>query len=467
MLKHGIRSFGDKPRPLNGSKTPPERQVLGGLQMSEKIEFIELRFPDLFGRLKAMVVPCNPAETVEEVAKDPALKKGTSCDGSSVTGLAKVEASDLHLEPDPTSLIELPFVARRTAAAMCFIREKVAEGKAAEYFSLDCRGRLKKISDELLLGKMQLKVKVEPEFHFITPDGEHFDAAGYADTFPNSQGMDMLLDLATALRSLGIKTRVIHHEVGESQQEIELDFDDAMRMADNILIFKNLARSISRSQGLDVTFMPKPFEGEAGNGLHCHLQLWEGNENLFGVDGASEISETAKMFVAGLLEHAPAITAIANPTINSYKRLVPYHEAPVYITWGMKNRTVLVRIPMFGPGDKAAIEFRSADSLTNPYLLFTAIIAAGMDGVNRKLTPPEPRVEDIFQMSDDEREKLGIKMLPSNLDEALDNLEADSVICEAIGQDIAKSFAKLKRKEWREYMSQIVTDWEWEMYEDS
>ncbi|MHA2058238.1 MAG: glutamine synthetase family protein [Candidatus Thorarchaeota archaeon] len=435
--------------------------------MSEKIEFIELRFPDLLGRLKAMVVPCNPATTIEEVAKDPTLKNGTSCDGSSVTGLAKVESSDLRLEPDRTSLIELPFVAQRTAAAMCYIRERIADGRSTDYFSLDSRGRLDKVSEDLLPGKMQLKVKVEPEFHFITPDGEPFDDAGYADTHPKSPGMDLLLELASTLRALGIKPRVIHHEVGESQQEIELDFDDATKMADNILLFKNLAKSISRNQGIDVTFMPKPFGGAAGNGLHCHLQLWDGDKNLFGVDGGSELSETAKMFIAGLLDHAPAITAIANPSINSYKRLVPHHEAPVYITWGIKNRTALIRVPMFGTGDKAAIELRSPDSMTNPYLLFTAIIAAGMDGVNRKLSPPDPRSEDIFLLSDDEREKLGIEVLPTSLETALDSLEADSVIGEAIGQDILKSFVKLKRKEWREYTNHIVTDWEWEMYEDN
>jgi glutamine synthetase len=435
--------------------------------MSEKIEFIELRFTDLLGKMKAMVVPCTPAETIEEIAKDPALKNGTSCDGSSVTGLAKVESSDLRLDPDPTTLIELPIVAQRTASAMCYIREKFVHGNSTGFFSLDTRGRLHKISEELLPGKMQLKIKVEPEFHFITPDGEPFDDAGYADTYPQSPGMDMLIELAATLRTVGIKPRVIHHEVGESQQEIELDFDNATKMADNLLLFKNLARTISRNQGLDVTFMPKPFEGAAGNGLHCHLQLWDGDKNLFGVDGGSELSDIAKMFVAGLLEHAPAITAIANPSVNSYKRLVPHHEAPVYITWGIKNRTALIRVPLFGSGEKAAIELRSADSMANPYLLFTAIIAAGMDGVNRKLKPPDPRSEDIFHLSIEERNKIGIKMLPATLEDALDSLEADSVICEAIGKDILEIFVKLKRVEWREYTSQIVTDWEWEKYEDN
>ncbi len=431
--------------------------------MSEKIEFIELRFPDLLGRMKAMIVPCKPVQNLEAVAKDPSLKRGTSCDGSSVTGLATVESSDLRLVPDPTSLIELPFVAHRTAAVMCFVREKAA--KDTEYFPLDSRGLLHKTCDELLQGELQLKVKVEPEFHLITPDGEPFDEAGYADTFPHSPGMDILLDIASALGTLGIEPRVIHHEVGESQQEIELEYADAKKMADSILIFKNLARSISQSQAIDVTFMPKPFESQAGNGLHCHLQLWDGDKNLFGVGETSELSDTAKMFIAGLIEHAPAITAFANPTINSYKRLVPHHEAPVYITWGMMNRTALIRVPMFSSGDNAAIEFRSPDPMANPYLLFTAIIAAGMDGISRKLIPPEPRNEDIFKMTDEARDKLGIIILPTALDEALDALERDNVISKVVGPEILKTYVELKREEWREYTSQIVTDWEWEMYE--
>jgi glutamine synthetase len=431
--------------------------------MSEKIEFLELRFPDLLGRMKAMIVPIEPVEDIAEVVKDPALKKGTSCDGSSVTGLANVEASDLRLDPDTDSLIELPFVAHRTAAAMCFVRKKVDKGK--EFYPLDTRGLLHKTCEELLPGKMQLKVKVEPEFHLITPDGEPFDEAGYADTYPKSPGMDILLDISSALRSLGIQPRVIHHEVGEAQQEIEIQYADALKMADTILIFKNLARSISQNQSVDVTFMPKPFESQAGNGLHCHLQLWDGEKNLFGVDDTSELSETARMFVAGLIEHSPAITAFANPTINSYKRLVPHHEAPVYITWGLMNRTALIRVPMFSSGESAAIEFRSPDPMANPYLLFTAIIAAGMDGIKRKLIPPDPRSEDIFHMTDEERDELGIQILPTALDEALEALVNDEVISSAVGPEIMRSYITLKTEEWRIYTSQIVTDWEWEMYE--
>ena len=434
--------------------------------MSEKIENIELRFPDILGRMKAMIVPCNPVDDLKALAADPALKNGSSCDGSSVTGLANVEASDLRLDPDLSSLIEIPFLGRRTAAAMCYVRKKVSTGADKEFYSLDTRGRLQTVYKEHLQGKMQLRAKVEPEFHFITPEGQPFDDAGYADTHPRSPGMDVLLSISAAIREIGMKPRVIHHEVGEAQQEIELDFEDAPKMADYILIFKNIARSVAQAHGIDVTFMPKPFAGEAGSGLHCHLQLWDGEKNLFGDAETGGLSETAKQFIAGLLEHAPAITAIANPSVNSYKRLVPHHEAPVYITWGEMNRTALVRIPMFSSSEKAAVEFRSGDAMANPYLLFCAIVAAGKDGIKRELVPPEPRSEDIFEMSDEERAKYEIKMLPSSLKEALDCLEADSVIMDAIGPDIARNYLKLKREEWNHYSNHIVTEWEWEMYQD-
>jgi len=433
--------------------------------MSENIENIELRFPDILGRMKAMIVPCNPVDDLKALAADPALKNGTSCDGSSVTGLANVEASDLRLDPDLSTLIEIPFNGRRTAAAMCYVRKKVSTG-TNDYYSLDTRGRLQSVYEEHLPGKMQLRVKTEPEFHFITPEGQPFDDAGYADTHPRSPGMDVLLSISAAIREIGIKPRVIHHEVGEAQQEIELDYEDARKMADFILLFKNIARSIAQAHGIDVTFMPKPFPGEAGSGLHCHLQLWDGEKNLFGDAETGGLSETAKQFVAGLLEHSPAITAIANPSVNSYKRLVPHHEAPVYITWGEMNRTALVRVPMFSSSEKAAVEFRSGDAMANPYLLFCAIVAAGKDGINRKLVPPEPRSEDIFVMSDKDRAKHNIKMLPSSLKEALDCLEADSVILDAIGPDIARNYIKLKREEWNHYSNHIVTEWEWEMYQD-
>ncbi len=432
--------------------------------MSEQIEYVELRFVDILGRMKAMIVPCNPADTLDELRKDPVLSEGTSLDGSSVAGLSMVEASDLRLVPDSDSLIELPYSLQRTAAVMCSVSEKEGrEGKESIY-PLDSRGALHSVCERLLSGKMSLKAKIEPEFHFITQDGELFDSSGYADTYPQNPGADILLEIATAIRDMGMKPLMIHHEVGEAQQEIEISHADIRQMADFILTFKNLARTVAASRDIDVSFMPKPFEGAAGNGLHCHLQLWDGAENLFGNQNDDHLSDTARAFIAGLLEHAPALTAIANPTINSYKRLVPHHEAPVYITWGFRNRTVLVRVPLFQDREKAAIELRSPDATSNPYLLFSAILAAGMDGVNRELQPPEPRSEDIFHLTDDERETFGIKMLPSSLREALIHLERDEVIRDGIGSRLIDAFIRIKHDEWREYVNYAVTGWEWSKY---
>lgn len=432
--------------------------------MSEQIEYIELRFSDILGRLKAMIIPCKGADTIEELRKDPALKKGTSLDGSSVTGLASVELSDLRLVPDPNFLFELPYAARRTAAVMCFLKRKGDDPDSGFKYQRDTRGILHTVCEEYLPGKMQLKVKIEPEFHFITSDRNVFDTAGYADTYPRNYGGDVLLEIASAVREIGMQPRVIHHEAGEAQQEIEIDYVDSIRMADFILTFKNLAQTLALSQEMDVTFMPKPFEGAAGNGLHCHLQLWDGNANLFGRNDGNRLSDIGRKFIAGLLKHAKAITAIANPSVNSYKRLVPHHEAPVYITWGFMNRTVLVRVPLFEKPEKAAVELRSPDSMANPYLLFAAIIAAGMDGIENDLSPPDPRSEDIFALSDEERMSLAIESLPANLGEALEELKKDEVIRKALGKEMVDTYVRIKRDEWREYTNSIVTLWEWKKY---
>ncbi|MFQ5831801.1 MAG: glutamine synthetase family protein [Candidatus Thorarchaeota archaeon] len=432
--------------------------------MSEQIEYVELRFVDILGCLKGMTVPCQPADTLKDVAKDPILVEGTSIDGSSIVGMSAVEASDLRLVPDPSSLMELPYSAQRIAAAMCFVREKEEDLGHATWYPLDSRGVLHSVCERYLTENKQLRVKVEPEFHFITAEGERIDGAGYADTYPQSPGSDVLLEIATAIQSMGMKPRVFHHEVGEAQQEIEIAYDEVRRMADFILVFKNLARTVARSQDMDVTFMPKPFESAAGNGLHCHLQLWDRSRNLFGKEDGDLLSDTARHFIAGILEHAPALTALANPTVNSYKRMVPRHEAPVYITWGFVNRIALVRIPLLEDSNGAAAEFRSPDAMTNPYLLFSAIIATGMDGVNRGLSPPEPHSENIFSLTDKQLKKSGIKMLPTSLQEALSHLRKNTVIRDAIGSPLLDTFITVKQEEWREYANETVTEWEWWKY---
>ncbi len=434
----------------------------GSNDMSKEIKYVEFRLVDILGRLKAMIVPCTPAETIDDLLKDPILAEGTSVDGSSILGLSRVESSDLRLEPDVSTLIEIPYTLTRTAAAMCFVREK--GGRENEFYPTDTRGVLHKACENLLPEGMTLRTKTEPEFHFVTEDMEKFDEGEYADTFPANPGAEVLLEIANQIREIGINVRVIHHEVGESQQEIEIAFEDIKRMADYLVMFKNLARAVAQDSGIEVNFMPKPFGGSAGSGLHCHLQLWKGGKNIFGVEGTANLSDTAKRFIAGLLQHAPAITAIANPTVNSYKRLVPHHEAPVYISWGMMNRTTLIRVPLFTSSDKAAIEFRSPDPMANPYLLFAAILAGGMDGVNKGLEPPEPRSEDVFALSEQEREKLGIRSLPRNLGDALHALSKDEVIRDALGSEIINRFIQIKSKEWNDYLNEAVTDWEWETY---
>ena len=429
-----------------------------------RIRYIEFRFVDILGSLKAMIVPCEPADNLEQLKQDPILSKGTSLDGSSIVGLTSVEESDLRLDPDPETLIELPYYDQRTAATMCFIRDKISPQKEKIFHPLDSRGRLHYVCEKYLPGKKHIKVKVEPEFFLITPEGNPYDTGDYGDTFPRNPSANILLDIATAIQKVGMRPRVLHHEVSQGQQEIEIAYDEEKKMADYVTYFKTIARVIALKHGLDVCFMPKPYNNLSGNGLHCHLQLWDGDKNLFGAEGNSGLSETGKMFVAGLLKHAPAITAIANPTVNSYKRLVPHHEAPVYITWGSRNRTALIRIPLFSSSEHAAVEFRSPDPMANPYLLLSALIAAGMHGINRGFKPPDSINENVFEFTDAERFQLGIETLPKTLGEAIQALKEDPVIREALGLKLYETFIALKQQEWRQYIGSVITDFEWNQY---
>ncbi len=432
--------------------------------MHEEIRYIEFQFADILGRIKGMIVPCEGFTTVADLQKSPAVLAGTSIDGSSITGMASVESSDLRLVADPDSIVELPYSMQRTAAVMCSVQKKMETADSESFHPKDARSVLDRVTERLLQGDMQIRFKVEPEFHFITVEGEPFDCGQYADIYPQNPSADVLLEIATAIQEMEMPVRVVHHEVGAAQLEIEISYEDALRAADNILRFKNLARAFTQAQGFDVTFMPKPFAGSAGNGMHCHTQLWKGDKNLFGAPKEGELSDQARSFVAGLLNHAPAITAIANPTVNSYKRLVPHHEAPVYICWGPKNRTALIRVPLFTSPSSAAIEFRSPDPMTNPYLLFSAIIAAGMDGMDQKLDPSEGVTEDVFAMTDKERRKKGIGLLPPTLSDALDELDRDDVLRDALGDELIEDYLAIKRQEWEAYISHAVTDWEWLQY---
>ncbi len=427
-----------------------------------KIHFVEILTVDIDGVLKGMTVPISPVDSVTPLQKGSTRVPDSGIDGSSVKGLASITTSDLRLKPDLSTLKELPNSYPRRAIVIADVFQRSTDGGLAPH-PLAPRTILKRNTERLAAKGMQLRVKLEPEFYLLTEEGIPLDDAKYADIFPENKGMDLLLETALDLRAAGIETAWLHSEHGESQQEIELDFTELSQAADNVTLFKLLVRRRAALYDIEVSFMPKPFQNEAGSGMHCHLQLWKGNQNILG-NSDGTLTETGKHFVAGLLHHAPAITAIANPTINSFKRLVPGFEAPVYITWGYLNRSALIRIPLFTSSAKAAIEFRSPDPLANPYLLFSVLIGAGMDGIERQLQPPDPITEDVYHLPSKRLTQLKIQQLPDTLRGALIALRKDKVLCETLSQDFCNSYQKIREDEWYQYTHGVITDKEWEWY---
>jgi glutamine synthetase len=427
-----------------------------------KLHFVELLTVDIDGVSKGMTVPISPVDSVAALKKNPSLVPSCGVDGSSVKGLASITSSDLRLVPDISTLQELPNSIPRRAVVIADVFQRDSQGHLIPH-PLAPRTILKRNLELLASKGLQIRVKLEPEFYFLTEDGVPLDAAGYADIFPDNKGMDLLLETALDLRAIGIETAWLHSEHGQSQQEIELDFTELGQAADNFLLFKLLLRRRAALYDVEVSFMPKPFPSKAGSGLHCHLQLWQGKKNLLGnPDGT--LNESGCQFVAGLLDNAPAITALANPTVNSFKRLVPGFEAPVYISWGYLNRSALIRIPLFTKVEQAAVEFRSPDPLANPYLLFSVLMGAGMDGIERNLQAPEPVTEDLYHLSSKQLQQLKIQQLPDTLNGALQALQKNKVLRNLLGQEFCDLYQKIRKAEWYEYTHGTVTDWEWEEY---
>ena len=419
---------------------------------------IEIRFVDIHGKLKAMNVPVT-IHDLQTASSDPVFTEGASIDGSSVAGFTPLENSDLHLIPDPESLIELSYTEEPKIAVMCKIYQH------GEIFVGDTRSRLKAIIDEKLSSRgWKLKVGPEPEF-FLLQDKKPVDDGGYADIFPNAIAEGVIKRFPSHLSKAGISCQVHHHEVGSGQYEIEIEHSDALTTADSIVTYKAIVRALAAKIGYSATFMPKPFENENGNGMHFHLSLFQGENNLFSSENRNEISELGQQFMAGILEHAEALTVLVAPTVNSFKRLVPGFEAPVYIAWAPLNRSALCRVPMFQDPKTARFEYRCPDPSANPYLALIAIIAAGMDGIERELTLPRPVKSNIYTLTPEQREKENIKELPGNLFQALGFLEKDAVIKNALGVHIFNHFLELKRAEWLRYSTQ-VTDWDLREYYD-
>ncbi|MCO8266249.1 type I glutamate--ammonia ligase [Haloferax sp. Atlit-12N] len=431
-------------------------------EIEEKnVDFLRLQFTDILGTVKNVSIPASQAEK--------AFTEGIYFDGSSIDGFVRIQESDMRLEPDPSTFAVLPWRKKENSAAGRLICD-VFNTSTGEPFSGDPRGVLKRaIARAEELG-YDVNVAPEPEFFLFEEDENGRattvtnDAGGYFDLAPKDLASDVRRDIIYGLESMGFDIEASHHEVAEGQHEINFTYDDALSTADNVATFRSVVRAIAAEHDLHATFMPKPIPRINGSGMHTHISLFQDGENAFH-DGDDEfdLSGTAKSFVAGILEHAPAITAVADPTVNSYKRLVPGYEAPVYIAWSDRNRSALIRKPAARTPAASRIEARFPDPSCNPYLAFAALIHAGLDGVEKDLDCPDPVRENIYEFDEEKREEYGIETLPKDLGGAVDALEEDEVIQDALGDHVYEKFVEAKRSEFKDYLVD-VSQWELDRY---
>jgi glutamine synthetase len=425
-----------------------------------KVEFVKLQFTDVFGTTKNVALPVKQLEK--------ALDGDVMFDGSSIEGFVRIEESDMYLKPDLDTFTLIPWQSEYGNVARLICDVYLPNGKP---FPGDPRGNLKRIIKEAEDAGFVMNAGPEPEFYLFERDAEgrptteSKDKGGYFDLSPIDLGDEVRRAMVTALTDMGFEIEASHHEVGEGQHEIDFKYADALATADNIATFKFAVRKIAINYGLHATFMPKPMFGKAGTGMHIHQSLFKKGRNqnaFYDENGKYQLSKTGLQYIAGLMTHARGYCAITNPLVNSYKRLVPGYEAPVYIAWSEKNRSPLVRIPARrGIGTRA--ELRCPDPACNPYLALAVTLKAGLDGIRRKLDPGDPVNLNIYHLTEDERKHYGIRNLPANLSEALDELQADDVIKSALGEHIYDKFITAKRIEWDEYRQQ-VHKWELDQY---
>jgi len=417
------------------------------ITIPEDVDSVALKFLDLQGRIREIRIMPDMLGVI--------LKDGMSFDSSNV-GFTDVSESDMVAVPDPDSYRIMDYENEKVAVFLCEMH-----WPDGTLFKGDPRTLLKSTLNELYEQGMNVRVKPEYEFHLLDKETrEPIDTGRYIDG--RSEYTGIIAKLTKLVRELNMKVEKIHHEAGHGQFEIEpMPYDDTLKAADDFVFVKDLVKREAEKYGAIATFMPKPVDGDAGNGLHVHLSLMKDGEYLFSPD---ELNEEAKGFVGGLLEHAKALSAVCCPTVNSYKRLIPGYEAPVYISWGGENRSVLVRIPAYGNEEesKGRIEFRAGDATANIYLMLNSLIKAGLDGMEKGLDPGEEMRDNLFEFSDDEIQERGIKLLPENLDEALDELEKDEVISDSL-EESYEHYLGLKRKECKDFKS-TVTDWELDTY---
>ncbi len=427
------------------------------------VKFISLQFTDVTGAVKSVDMPVNRLSE--------ALEEGVWFDGSSVEGFARIQESDMWLRIDEGTYAVLPWTPAEMPRARVFCDIFTSDGSP---FSGDPRGVLKRQLEKLKKIGWTYNVGPEPEFFLFKrngPDRIHpvpHDVGGYFDFSSNDEAVQVRTELMAALDTMGLDVEVGHHEVAKGQHEIDFRFADALRAADNVLTLKYTVKAIAAQHGLIASFMPKPIFGVNGSGMHCHQSLFDSNgDNLFySPDGEFNLSELAYHFIEGQLYHARAMTALVAPTINSYKRLVPGYEAPVYVGWAQTNRSALIRIPRYTPGKDKAVraELRCPDPSANPYLAMTAMLAAGLSGIEKKMKC-RPGLTDmnIYHLTPEERRNLNIAELPGSLAEALRAMESDNAIQKALGEDMFMTFQRAKWAEVEENRLN-VTDWEMERY---
>ncbi|MBE4908636.1 type I glutamate--ammonia ligase [Bacillus luteolus] len=425
----------------------------------ENVKYIRLQFTDILGTIKNVEIPVSQLEK--------ALDNKMMFDGSSIEGFVRIEESDMYLFPDLDTWVIFPWTAEKGKVARLICDIYNADGTP---FAGDPRTNLKRMLKEMEeLGFTDFNLGPEPEFFLFKLDAkgeptlELNDNGGYFDLAPTDLGENCRRDIVLELEEMGFEVEASHHEVAPGQHEIDFKYANALKACDDIQTFKLVVKTIARKHGLHATFMPKPLFGVNGSGMHCNVSLFSNGKNAFyDTSGNLELSDTARQFIAGVLKHAPGFTAVTNPTVNSYKRLVPGYEAPCYVAWSARNRSPLIRIPA-SRGVSTRVEVRSVDPAANPYLAMAVLLAAGLDGIKNKLTPPAPIDRNIYVMNKAERLEAGIEDLPATLAQALDQLKKDEVIINALGEHLFEHFVEAKEIEWDMFRTQ-VHPWEREQY---
>jgi glutamine synthetase len=418
------------------------------------IKFIRLWFTDVIGTLKSVAIA--PAEV------EGAFSEGLGFDGSAIEGLTRSYEADMLAHPDPTTFQILPWRNEVDPTARMFCDITTPDGQPAV---ADPRNVLKRTLAKAAERGFTFYTHPEVEFYLLksskfgSKGPKPVDSAGYFDNVPGGTAHDFRRRSVRMLEDLGISVEFSHHEGGPGQNEIDLRYADGLTTADNIMTFRTVVKEVAIEQGVYATFMPKPLSAHPGSGMHTHMSLFEGDTNAFFEAGAQyQLSKTGRQFIAGLLKHAPEITAVTNQFVNSYKRLWGGDEAPSFITWGHNNRSALVRVPMYKPtkGQSARVEYRAIDSAANPYLAFSLMLAAGLKGIEEGYELPSEAEDNVWSLSDAERRALGYSSLPSSLDHAVSLMESSELVAATLGEQVFNYVLLNKRQEWKEYRAQVT-----------